>query len=279
MVTASTDEPITVEQTPLGRGTLSYDISLDRPETLNALNWSMVKAIHDAVDEAEAMPEVRVVTLRGNGRSFCSGGDLNGYVDLQKDPVAFPQFVHDFHALLLRMIRSSLPTVALVHGHATAGGLELLLGVDVVLAERSALIGDCHINFGQMGGGGTLSLLARYVGVRRATDLILSGRMLTAEAALEWGLVTEVVDDGDLPRRSLELAGQLARRSPGALTAAKRVLRQAWSDSLPLESALALEQQANAFYCLNDPDAQAGLQAFGDKQEPEFSALRALPAR
>jgi len=279
MVTASTDEPITVQRTPLGRGTFSYDISLNRPETLNAINWSMVKAIHRALDEAEAMPEVRVLTLRGSGRSFCSGGDLTGYVDLQKDPVAFPQFVHDFHALLLRMIRSSLPTVALVHGYAAAGGLELLLGVDFVLAERSALIGDCHINFGQMGGGGTLSLLARYVGVRRATDLILSGRMLTAEAALEWGLVSEVVDAGDLPRRAIELSEQLARRSPGALTAAKRVLRQAWSDSLPIESALILEQQVNAFYCMNDPDAQAGLKAFAGKQDPEFSALRALPAR
>ena len=279
MVAAETNDTITVTQTPLGRGTVSFDICLDRPETLNALNWDMVKAIHAALDEAESLPEVRVVTLSGRGRSFCSGGDLTGYIDLQKDPVAFPQFVHDFHSLLVRMIRSTIPTIALVHGHAAAGGLELLLGVDIVLAERSALIGDCHINFGQMGGGGTLSLLARYIGVRRATDLILSGRMVTAETALEWGLVTEVVDDGDLQRRSTEIAAQLAGRSPGALAAAKRVLRQVWSDSLPLESSLALEQQANAFYCLNDPDAQVGLEAFSDKEAPQFTANRALPAR
>jgi enoyl-CoA hydratase len=256
---------------------VAMELTLNRPESLNALSWTMARHLLGALAEAETRPEVRAVILSGAGSSFCSGGDLKGYASLQLDPVAFPAFVRDFHRVLLRFRELPIPVVALVNGYATAGGLELLLGADFVIAAESARIGDCHINYGQMGGGGTLSLLSRLVGIRRATDLILSGRVLPATEAQDWGLVTKVVPDGELRDTGLALVEQLAGRSAAAVATAKSVMNRVWADALPLEASLALEQQANAFYCLTNDDAKAGLRSFAAKEPPVFAPLREVP--
>jgi enoyl-CoA hydratase/carnithine racemase len=268
--------PVKVLDIPLARDLVAVELRMNRPESLNALNWSMARLMLCALDEIEQRPEVRAVVLTGAGTSFCSGGDLKGYRSLQQDPVAFPAFVRDFHQVLLRFRGLAMPVLALVNGYATAGGLELLLGVDIVIAEESAKIGDCHINYGQMGGGGTLSLLSRLVGIRRATDLIFSGRTLSAAEAHAWGLITSVVEDGTLRGTGLAQLEKLATRSAPALAAAKSVMNRIWADAVPLEAALELEQQANAFYCLTSEDATVGLRQFAEKQRPSFPGLRQI---
>ena len=107
------------------------------------------------------IPTVRVVFVTGAGRAFSAGGDLKSYQTLQRDPVRFPQFVKDLHRIFGRLRTLRVPAVALVNGVTVAGGLELMLNCDFALAARSARIGDGHLNFGQMGGGGVLTLLPR----------------------------------------------------------------------------------------------------------------------
>lgn len=276
---ARSEPEVLMSDIELGRGAVALSVVLNRPDTLNALNWKMARGVLAALDAAERRPEVRVVLVSGAGRAFSSGGDLLAYSTLQLDPVAFPAFVRDFHEVLQRMRALPVPVVAAVHGFATAGGLELLLGADVVIAGRSARIGDCHVNYGQMGGGGTLSLLSRVVGIRRATDLIFSGRLLDAETALDWGLVTALADDDDVVAAAVRLATNYAQRSPAALAGAKTVMNRAWADRLPLQSSLELEQQANSYYCLTSPDPRDGLAAFADKREPVFPPLRGIATK
>src|SRR5690606_5038103 len=147
------------------------------------------------------------------GRAFSAGGDLKKYIRLQRDATDFPQFVADLHRVFGRLRQLPIPVLALVNGVTAAGGLELLINCDFAIAAAGAKIGDGHLNFGQMGGGGVLTLLPRLIGLARATELILSGRFLDAAEAAEWGLVSRVVADDALLATGLELAAAFAAKS------------------------------------------------------------------
>jgi 1,4-dihydroxy-2-naphthoyl-CoA synthase len=117
-------------------------LRLSRPESLNAIDAEMLVGLDAALDAVEADALVRCVLVTGNGRAFSAGGDLKKYIELQRDPVAFPAFVEDLHRIFGRLRRLRVPAVALVNGVTAAGGLELLLGCDFAIAARSARIGD-----------------------------------------------------------------------------------------------------------------------------------------
>jgi enoyl-CoA hydratase len=163
------------------------------------------------------------------------------------------------------------PVVALVNGIAAAGGLELLLSCDFAYAVRSARIGDLHLNYGQMGGGGVLALLPRVIGPTRARELVFSADFLTAEQALEWGLVNRIVDDDRMVEAALELAERVATKSAAAVAGAKSVMNSAWADGTGLDAALRLERERTALYCLTLPDSREGLEAFAEKRTPRFA--------
>ena len=164
--------------------------------------------------------------LTGAGRAFSAGGDLKSYVELQRDPVAFPRFVADIHRVFGRLRDLPVPVVALVNGVTAAGGLELLLNCDFALVARSARIGDGHLNFGQMGGGGVLTLLPRVVGLQRASELIFSGRFLSADEAVEWGLAVRCVeDDRAAARAGWPSPARWRRRAPWRWPTPRRCCR------------------------------------------------------
>jgi enoyl-CoA hydratase len=234
------------------------------------MDAEMIAALDDLLDELESDPSVRCLLITGQGRAFSAGGDLKKYIELQRDPVAFPRFVEDLHRCFGRLRGLAVPAVALVNGVTAAGGLELLLACDFAIAARSARIGDGHLNFGQMGGGGVLSLLPRLIGWQRATELMFSGRFLSAEEARDWGLVARVEQDADLLAAGLDFAGSVARKSPLAVANAKRVMAAAWEQRLPLDASLRLERETNAYYCLLSEDAREGLAAFSEKRTPRF---------
>jgi enoyl-CoA hydratase len=210
------------------------------------------------------------VLFTGAGRAFSAGGDLESYVELQRDPVAFPRFVADIHRVFGRLRDLPVPVVALVNGVTAAGGLELVLNCDFALVARSARIGDGHLNFGQMGGGGVLTLLPRVVGLARASELIFSGRFLSADEAVEWGLAIRSVEDAELRESGLAFARQVALKSPLAVANAKAVLQGLWAANGDLTSGLRFERERNAYYCLTSEDAPEGLQAFRQKRPPRF---------
>ena len=250
---------------------LAATIALNRPSELNAMSWELVRAFDDAVTQAAADPLVRVVFVTGNGRAFSAGGDLKSYVELQRDPVRFPQFVKDLHEAFGRLRGLRVPAIALVNGVTVAGGLELLLNCDFALAARSARIGDGHLNFGQMGGGGVLTLLSRMIGIAKASELVLTGRLLDAETAAQWGLVSRVVADDELRAEGMKLAAQIAGKSPLAVANAKDVMNTIWAQNLSVDAGLRIELDRNALYCLTSEDAPEGLQAFSEKRPPRFT--------
>ena len=131
-------------------------------------------------------------------------------------------------------------------------------------------IGDGHLNFGQMGGGGVLTLLPRVIGKSRAAELIFSGEFLSAGRAVEWGLASRVVADGALLDEGLAFARRVAEKSPLAIANAKHVMNTLWADNGSVDASLRYELERDAFYCLTSHDAPEGLQAFSEKRKPRF---------
>jgi enoyl-CoA hydratase/carnithine racemase len=236
---------------------------LNRPESLNAMSWEMLLELQRWLTASERDPRVRVVLVTGRGRGFSAGGDLKAYIELQSDGARFERFVQDTHRTFGGIRAMSKPVVALVNGVTAAGGLELLLSCDFAYAAESAKIGDLHLNFAQIGGGGSLALLPRAIGPARARELVFSARQLDASEALEWGLVTSVTPDDALLEAGLEFARRIAAHSARAMRTAKLTLNRGLSTGL--EEALQLEADATTLYCAIYPDSMEGLQAFVDR--------------
>lgn len=246
-------------------------VTMNRPEELNPLDWDTVRELDKVFGELAADPVVRAVAVTGAGRAFSAGGDMKKYQKLQRHPTEFPQFLADIHAMFVRIGQYPKPYVALVNGVAVAGGIELLLSCDLAIAGESARIGDAHLPFGQMGGGGVLTLLPRAVGPARARELILSGRLLAPAEALDWGLVSKVVPDAELIDAGVAFAREVAKKSPLAVANAKQVLNTALADGTGVHAAMRLEREVTARYCLTSEDAHEGLQAFAEKRKPKFT--------
>lgn len=251
-------------------GQVAMIIWLNRPDALNALNDDLVSGLSAALRDAECDSAVRTVLITGRGRAFCAGGDLHKYLDSQRDPTGFPATIDTFQKLCADIRAGSKPVVALVNGIAVAGGLELILGCDFAMASVSASIGDCHLNFGQIGGGGALAALPRMVGPARARELIFSARRLNSTEAVEWGLVSSVHEDDDLIDAGLDFARGVAAKSALAVANAKYVLNTGWAEGGSLHSALRLERERTALYCLTSSDPQEGLRAFAEKRKPHY---------
>jgi enoyl-CoA hydratase len=245
-------------------------VSLNRPETLNAIDRSTLDALAEVITTLDANPTVRTMLITGTGRAFSAGGDLKQYLTLQRDPIAFPRFVADLHTTFARLRELGIPVIALINGVTAAGGLELVLNCDFAVIARSARIGDAHLNFGQMGGGGVLTLLPRAVGRARANELIFSGRFLDATEAVEWGLASRCVNDDVLLDTGVDLAAGIAEKSPLAVANAKQVLHSVWSAGTSVEAGLRVERERNDVYCLTSHDAREGLEAFSEKRRPRF---------
>ncbi|MCD9623795.1 enoyl-CoA hydratase/isomerase family protein [Rhabdothermincola salaria] len=265
------DDPVVWERLSVGDGARTVAVvRLNRPDSLNPIDTSVLAALDAALDEIAFDPQVATVLVTGNGRAFSAGGDLKGYQELQQDPVAFPRFVADLHRVFGRFRQLPVPTVALVNGVAVAGGLELILNCDFALVAESARIGDGHLNFGQMGGGGVLTLLPRAIGRARAAELVFSGRLLTAPECVEWGLASRVVPDADLLDEGLAFATEVAAKSPLAVANAKAVMHDLWADNGSVDAGLRYELERDVYYCLTSHDAPEGLAAFREKRTPRF---------
>jgi enoyl-CoA hydratase/carnithine racemase len=246
-------------------------VTLNRPEEMNPLDWETVRELGRVLDTLAADPAVRVIAVTGAGRAFSAGGDMKKYRTLQSDATQFPQFLADIHEVFARIAQYPKPVVALVNGIAVAGGIELILFCDFTFMAESARIGDAHQPFGQMGGGGVLTMLPRLVGAARARELIVTGRLLRADEALAWGLVSRVVPDGELVAAATELTRDVVKKSPLALGQAKQTLNTLFFAGADVPTALRLEREVTARYCLTSEDAPEGLDAFAAKRTPQWS--------
>ncbi|MDO8613983.1 MAG: enoyl-CoA hydratase/isomerase family protein [Dehalococcoidia bacterium] len=215
-------------------------ITLNRPEVRNCVDRQTLEELLAALDDCEGDASVRVVVLAGAGDAFSSGADLK-YLRTQ-DARGFASFIELFHAVCRKIEALSKPVIAAVNGIALAGGLELALACDLVVAAEDAPIGDHHANIGTIPGGGSTQRLPRIVGIRRAKELIFTGERLTARQAEAMGLVNRVAPAGQLDDLVMELARSLTAKDPWVLKTAKHLINQGMQADL--NTGLKMEEQA-----------------------------------
>ena len=242
-------------------------VTLNRPAQMNAISPDLLDALDAACDTIEKHDDARVVTLTGNGRAFCAGADLKVVQEAAPDPVRWRAFMAQWRRVFDRVEQLPRPVIAGVHGLALAGGLELVLVCDLVVADAEARLGDQHANFGLLAGGGGSQRLPRVVGPRRAKELMLLGGWLGAEQALAWGLVNRVAPAGTLHETLTEMAGTLANLSVSASRSAKALVNRALD--VDLATGLDLEAAEVARH-MRGADAAEGLAAFVGKRKPVF---------
>ena len=238
-------------------------VRLDRPAQLNAVSPELLHDLDAACAAIEDDRALRAVTLTGAGRAFCAGADLGVVEELAPDPARWQEFMALWHRVFDRIERLPVPVVAGVHGLALAGGLELTLVCDLVVADEDARLGDQHANFALVAGGGGSQRLPRLIGARRAKELMLLGGWLTARQALEWGLINRVAPAGTVEAATRALAGELAEKSGEASRAVKHLVDRGLD--LELREGLALEQRIVAAH-MRTADAIAGLRAFRERR-------------
>ena len=158
---------------------------------------------------------VKALVVRGQGRAFCAGADLVAMQESFADNASLRRYLTSFNEVLFALEELPIPTIAVVHGHALAGGLEVLLSCDLVIAAEDARIGDQHINFGLMPGGGSTQRLPRKIGKQRAMELLFTGRWLTGQEAAEAGLVWRAVPLDELDRELELLVADITEQEPG----------------------------------------------------------------
>src|SRR5438067_5836378 len=243
-------------------------ITLNRPDAGNALDGPMGRELMHAAIRSSEDRAVRAVLLTGAGRMFCAGGDLKSFA-AQGDalPAHLKELAGMLHMAISRFVRMDAPLVVAVNGAAGGGGMSFVLAADLVLAAESAKFTMAYTRAGLSPDGGSTFFLPRIVGVRRALELALTNRVLTAREAQEWGLVTRVVPDAALTGEAQALAAQLAAGATRAFGAAKRLLHHSSSESL--ETQMELEAQAIAERS-RGADAREGIAAFIAKRAPRF---------
>ncbi|MDN7139749.1 enoyl-CoA hydratase/isomerase family protein [Pseudomonas sp. JQ170] len=239
-------------------------ITLTRPKAMNALNREMLEAMTARLNAWENDDQVRVVVLTATGPAFCAGADLKaGGTPLPGEKDLLDTIVTFFDALRA----FPKPVIAAVNGLALAGGLETVLCCDLVIAAQSARFGDAHSNFGVFPGGGGAAVLPRKIPENIAKYMLFTGDSLPAQDMKHYGLVSEVVADGQLVEHVQALGDKLAQKSPLVLRKMKKVADQAGdkprADALRQEL-LELRDHQRSY------DMAEGVRAFAEKRKPDF---------
>lgn len=214
-------------------------VTLDRPAVLNAYNMAMRDDLDAALAAVDDDPEVRVLVLRGRGRAFSTGGDVEEFGTAPSPLVA--RIVRWRRDVWGRLLSLRAATVAAVHGFAVGGGMEMALLCDLTVASTDARFALPETGLGMIPGVAGTQTVARRAGLARALDIVLTGRWLDARAALAAGIVTRVVPRSHLEVTVRALAGRLARLDPRLVQAARRCVRAA--HDLEFDAGLALERR------------------------------------
>ena len=244
-------------------------LTLNRPDDMNAVTPDLVREVTTAMEAATGRGKHRAVVITGAGRAFCAGADLKFFREVIDRPETGEarQFVEGFIEMTLAIERFPGPVIAAVNGLALAGGLEIVLSCDLVIAARSAKLGDAHANFGLVPGGGSSIRLPRKIGATAALYLLYTGAFVPAEELVACGLVNRVVPDDQLESEVGALVETLAAKSPLSLARMKTLVHDGLAQ--PLETALRLETSIFDIHS-RSKDIQEGLTAFGEKRKPVY---------
>jgi enoyl-CoA hydratase/carnithine racemase len=243
-------------------------IYLNRPKAMNSLNTQLIFELSDALQNAEKDDNVRVLVLSGKGKAFCAGADLTAVMGSIKDPdLRGPDFLSLCETTFNGLRNFSKPVIAATNGMTLAGGLELTMCCDLVIAAKSAKLGDAHSNFGVFPGAGGAAVLPKKIGLARAKYLLFTGDFISADEMMEFGLVNQVVEDENLEESVQKIADKLSQKSPLVLSRMKKVA----NDSMDQTQKTALR---NELLTLRDHlrsyDVHEGIAAFTEKRSPKF---------
>lgn len=239
-------------------------LTLRRPEKFNALDIPMLEALSAALDAAEADAAVRVVLIRGEGKGFCAGGDVEAWSAMSAADFQIA-WVRLGHRVFDRLARLRQPTIAVLHGHALGGGLELAAAADFRVAEAHVKLGFPENSIGVVPGWSGTQRAVRRFGVQAVRRMAIGGEVFMAEEALRLGIVDRVVETGKALAAATAWAETIAARGPLATEATKMMIGMAEGE----ENAAAAETLASGFIALTG-DLQRGVEAFRSKSRPVF---------
>lgn len=265
-------------------------VTIDRPERRGAMNLESYQQLAQAWRTAAATPEVRAVVITGVGDSYCAGADLKEFIPMVADGAraraasgeravapasgesdgGIAGGASDLTLAVLRGIDYPKPIVAAVNGPCVASGMEMLLGTDMRIASPDAVFGLPEVKRGLFASGGSTVRLPRQIPYVHAMDLLLTGRLISAQEALEFGLINRIVEKPRLLDTALEIAETIAANSPGAVSATKLSVLDGFKTGITEAFARELEHGDTVF---SAPDAVEGPRAFLEKREPNWAGV------
>ena len=244
-------------------------LTLNRPDDANTITPELAEDLLAAATAIELDPAVRAVLLSGAGPRFCGGGDLGGFHQAGDElPTNIRSLIAVFHGAIAMLVRGDAPIVAAVQGSAAGAGMGFVGMADIVVAAESAKFVMAYTQVGLSPDGASSWFLPRIVGLKRALELTLTNRVLSAQEALEYGLVTTVVPDADVHDAAAAVATKLAAGPTIAFGSARRLLHTSLEDTF--ETHLAREADGIA-HASTTHDAREGIAAFVEKRRPEFT--------
>jgi len=244
------------------------EITINRPETYNALNLEVMLKLSEALAVAAKDNSIQGVMLTGKGKAFCSGGDLKSISQQSEEAGSiFHRLAPQFHIAIAEIRRMAKPVVAAINGIAAGGGFSLALACDFRVMAESAVLRQGYTSNGlSIDGGGTFAL-PRLVGLARALEIAAFDEPICSSKALEWGLVTKVVPDTDVQNEALTMLEGLSKTSLHSFAWSKWLFLESFNNTL--ETQLEMERQGISD-CAGHPDGQEGVKAFAEKRKPVF---------
>jgi len=239
------------------------EVTINRPEARNAMTQIASDAIAEAMDRLDAEPDLRVAILTGTGGNFCSGMDLKGFLKGERPRAGDRGFGG------LTAWTPKKPIIAAIDGYALAGGLELALACDLLVANRQAKFGIPEVKRGLAAAGGGMIQLPRFIPRMLAMELALTGELITAERAHELGLINQLTD-GPSIEGARDLARRIAANGPLAVIASKAVIRDSW---LWPDAEIRQRQAAYVAQVFDSEDAKEGARAFAEKRKPVWRGI------
>jgi 2-(1,2-epoxy-1,2-dihydrophenyl)acetyl-CoA isomerase len=246
-------------------------ITFNRPQSGNAITAGMARALLEAATRCDADTAIRCVVLTGAGRLFCAGGDISAFgSDVSRMASSLEDLASTLHQAVVHLAKMRKPLLVLVNGPAAGAGLSLAILGDVVLAARSAHFTAAYGALGLTPDGGMTWLLPRLVGMRKAQEIILTNRRVTASDAEAMGLITQVVDDASLHDEGIAVAQRLGRSATAAFGATRALLAASFLNTLETQ----LDGEARAItHAAMGPESREGVAAFFAKRKPDFHGV------
>jgi 2-(1,2-epoxy-1,2-dihydrophenyl)acetyl-CoA isomerase len=243
-------------------------ITLNRPEAANTLTLPMCRAFMQAAIRCDEDPEVRAIVLTGTGKLFCAGGDLASFAEMGEGIGAgLKEMTAYLHAGISRLARGDAPLVTAINGTAAGAGMSLAVSGDLAVASQDAKFTMAYTAAGLSPDGSSTWFLPRIIGMRRTQELMLTNRLLSAEEALAWGLVNELVPAEEVVARAHALATSLAEGPTRSFGVVKQLLAGSLGESLETQ----MEHEAAGIAgCAMTPDGREGIAAFLEKRAAKF---------